>query len=116
MGDDMSMEDIDPPRLEYVWRWFTELSDCRELGMAAGAIQHQEILAWGTLRGIEVSAAETAALRSIDRAYLSYCYAKMNPDKQQSVSNMLSDVAAEAAARRDLEKSRRERRTAISKK
>ena len=116
MGDDMSLADIDPPRLEYIWRWFLELSDCREIGMTAGSIQHQEILAWGTLHGIDVSASETFALRRLDRAYLAYCFAKNNPDKQQSISGTLGAVADQAQAKRELEKMRKDRRTVISKK
>ncbi len=93
--DDMTLTAWDMPRLAYIWHWFCDLNNCREIGMAAGSITHREIAAWSELCAINVSPAEVNALRRIDQAYLEYNNDKTNP-KQGSISDNLS-AAAEAA-------------------
>jgi hypothetical protein len=110
MQDDATLEDIDPPALVYVWNWFAELIDCRELGMSAGAILYQEIAAWAKLRAVDVSPVEVEALRKLDRAYLAFQYAKNNPD--QTISGSLADVAEQAKMKREMERERTKRHQA----
>lgn len=55
--------------LDYLWRWFTMLNGCREVGFGIGPISHQEILAWGMLYRFRPSPAEVTVLRAIDSEF-----------------------------------------------
>lgn len=105
----MTRTEWEPPRLQYIWRWFTELSPCREMGYGAGAITHREIAAWSTLKRIGVTPSEVAAIRAVDVAFLAWSNAKNFPESQQpiSVSDALGNLAASAKAQKDNEQARR---------
>lgn len=66
------VEDAIPPTLEYLWRWYGMLVDCREYGFEIiGVLTHQEIGAWAKLLKINISPVEVLILRRLDRAFVS---------------------------------------------
>lgn len=88
----------EPPRLDYLWGWFCQLSDWRVVGFSLGAISHLEIEAWARLMRIELFPSEVDALRRLDRAYRLHAQAASAPPKPNFTQG-LDALAARNAAR-----------------
>jgi hypothetical protein len=110
MLDEGQVSGADPsPLFAYLWDWFNDLSDWREMGsMAIGPLSHREIEAWSRLLCVNISPSEVDVLRQIDREYRSALYEKQNPKKAQfSGLHELAEInarrlEAKKAARREI--------------
>jgi len=69
-----------------------------------GPLSHQEILAWSTLRAVNISPSEVDALRQVDRAFRNYHADKTKPAEPLPPSRALADAAAVAQAERKAHK------------
>lgn len=61
-----------PSELEYIYRWFVELSSTRQSGMSMSPIVYQEIQAWAALSKLELSQFEIRTIKRIDVLYLQH--------------------------------------------
>ena len=61
-----------PECAAHVWRWYHQVSATRQCGMTVNPITHQEIDAWGRLRGIRPLVWELEALFGIDGAFMAH--------------------------------------------
>jgi hypothetical protein len=59
-----------PDHLEYIWKYYTQLSGTRQNGMAINPINHQEILAWCQLHRIRLHSWEIFSIIGIDSAFI----------------------------------------------
>lgn len=58
-----------PPRgVEHLWFAFLDLHGARVSGFGVSAIAPSEVLAWQTLRGVQLTAWEVETLTAVDRA------------------------------------------------
>ena len=77
----------DLPRLPegaaHVWSYFHELSRTRQSGMAVNPISHQEMYAWGRLRGIKLAGWELAAILGIDSVFLTHLNRDLKPAEKK---------------------------------
>ena len=77
----------DLPRLpegaEHVWNYYHELSRTRQSGMSVNPISHQEIDAWGRLRGIRLLGWELAAILGIDSVFLTHINRELKPAEKK---------------------------------
>lgn len=59
----------DPPCLDYIWHWFRDLSDKREMGFGIAAIKHDAIRAFSDCYGLEISPWEVSVLDDLDTTF-----------------------------------------------
>ncbi|WP_424813570.1 phage tail assembly chaperone [Roseococcus sp. YIM B11640] len=62
-----------PPKPEaaaYLWDWFLEMHRARGGGMGPAAITHQDIEAWGRLKGVRLAPWELEAIQALDGTWL----------------------------------------------
>jgi len=109
---DAPANDLACPQLGYLWRWFEQLIDCREVGFGAGPLTYQEIDAWARLMRFDVSPVEATLLRQLDRTYRTLLQEKLERDKPKpkSISDKLEDIRLANEAQKALDAERAQRR------
>jgi len=109
---DEPANDLPEPLFGYLWRWFEQLIDCREVGFAAGPLTYQEIDAWARLMRFDVSPVEATLLRQLDRVYRLAMYERHERERprEKSISGKLEDIRLAAQAQQDLDEQRARRR------
>lgn len=83
--------------LDYLWRWFLDLSYDRDIGFGIGYIKSSEYEAWSRLNRVEISPSELAVLKTLDRAFV--CPMD-DPTETSSLFNSLKHIDAQNKAKR----------------
>ena len=66
--------DVDPIPLEieYVWAWWLQLHETRQMGMEANHIAYTEVASWSKLMQIQPTCFEIKCIMALDTVYLNY--------------------------------------------
>jgi hypothetical protein len=86
-----------PPCLDYLWRWFLDITYDRENGMGFGYIRSSEYVAWEKLNRLKISISELGVLKMLDRALVDFKNGDDGkPRERKSLFAQLADLKKES--------------------
>lgn len=93
VGEDNSQ---DKPVLVYLWQWFNDLTDWRDLSFGVGALSHQEIESWARLFRVDISPFEVDVIRRIDREFRAWQAELSDGRAMPTLVDQMRDMAQDA--------------------